>query len=265
VADDITTADDLYGLDPSEFVTARDALAKRLRSDGKREEAARIAKLRRPPAAAWALNQVARTQPDLVMAALQAGRALRDATEAALAGDPSGLRAATGVERAAGDEVIAAAAVHLGDAAPATQQRLSGTLRAAVVDDDVADALRQGVLTTDHEAPAFGFAAGLDVVAAPSPTRAPRSTGRTRRAPSDRSADTAAEAEEDRQAREAAKEEAAAQRRQATEHRRELARLERTAERAEREAATAEASAVEARRNADAARQALEEARGRFG
>jgi hypothetical protein len=263
VADDIT-ADDLYGLDPSEFVAARDALAKRVRSDGARDEAARIAKLRRPPAAAWALNQVARAQPDLVIAALQAGRALRDATEAALAGDPSGLRAATGVERTAGDEVIAAAAVHLGGAAPATQQRLAGTLRAAVVDDDVADALRRGVLTTDHEAPAFGFAAGLDVAAAPSPTRAARSPGGARRTPSDRSAAAATDPKEDRQARQAAKEEAAAQRRQATEHRRELARVERTAERAEREAADAEAAAVEARRNADAAQQALEEARGRF-
>ena len=70
--------DALYGLAPEEFVAARDALARRLRKEGRREEAAEVAARRRPSAAAWALNQVARQAPAVVEAALAAGRALRE-------------------------------------------------------------------------------------------------------------------------------------------------------------------------------------------
>jgi hypothetical protein len=58
--------DPLYAGPPEEFVAARDALAKRLRADGDRATAAEVAKLRRPTATAAALNQVARTVPDVL-------------------------------------------------------------------------------------------------------------------------------------------------------------------------------------------------------
>ena len=50
----------LYGLPLDEFTAERDAVAKRLRADGEREEAARIKKLRKPSVPAWAVNQAAR-------------------------------------------------------------------------------------------------------------------------------------------------------------------------------------------------------------
>src|SRR3954470_17666996 len=56
-------ADDLYGLALDEFIPARDALAKRLRADGRGEEAEDVAALRKPSVAAWAANQAVRTQP----------------------------------------------------------------------------------------------------------------------------------------------------------------------------------------------------------
>lgn len=257
--DDFTVADDLYRLDPGEFVAARDSLARRLRADGQRDEAARVAKLRRPSAAAWALNKAAREHPDVLEAALRAGRELRDATEAALGGDASGLRAASAAERAASDRLISAAASYLGGGAGAAQQRLAGTLRAAVIDDQVADELRRGVLSTDHESPAFGFATGVEL--GPPPARAPRDNvidGAT-----ERSATKRTDAKQDAAARKAAEREAAEERRRAAERRRELARLERTAERLERAAVAAEAAAADARASADAAQQELEEARRR--
>src|SRR3954451_21313497 len=55
--------DELYGLALDEFVPRRDALAKRLRADGRREEAAEVAALRKPSVAAWAANQAIRSQP----------------------------------------------------------------------------------------------------------------------------------------------------------------------------------------------------------
>ena len=47
-------ARDLYGLPLERFVPERTALGKALRSEGKREEAAAVAKLVKPSVAAWA-------------------------------------------------------------------------------------------------------------------------------------------------------------------------------------------------------------------
>lgn len=49
--DDPAVGDELYELDPAEFVAARNALATQLRAAGDREAAKVVAALRRPPAA----------------------------------------------------------------------------------------------------------------------------------------------------------------------------------------------------------------------
>lgn len=152
-------ADRLYAVPPEEFVAARNALAKELRSAGRRADAAVVAKLRRPTPAAWALDQVARTAPDLLEAALAAGAALREASDAVAAGGSADLRTATAEERAAATEVVRAAAEHLGRRADALRPVLLATLRAAALDDDVAAHLRRGTLAADVEQPGFGFGA----------------------------------------------------------------------------------------------------------
>src|SRR5919204_4290587 len=53
-------AETLYGLAPGEFTRERDALAKRLRGEGRREEAEAVKGLRSPTLPAWAANQLAR-------------------------------------------------------------------------------------------------------------------------------------------------------------------------------------------------------------
>jgi hypothetical protein len=168
----------LYERAPSEFVAARSELAKALRTSGDREGADEVAKLPRPTVPAWGLDQVARRAPDLIDALLQAGHALRDAMAAAVRGDATSLRAAEAAERAAADAVAdravgeaAAAGVALNDA---HRQRMTATLRAAVLDDGVAAQLRAGTLDSDHEAPPLGFDAGADVAhpaPRPKPTR----------------------------------------------------------------------------------------------
>jgi hypothetical protein len=257
VAEDIPGVADLYRLDPGEFVAARDALAKQLRGEGRRDAAAAVGKLRRPPTTAWALNRAAREHPELLDAALQAGHELREATEAALAGDAGGLRAATAAERAASDRLLTAAASYLGEVGGAAQQRMAATLRAAVIDDAVADELRRGVLATDHDPPAFGFAGDVEI--GPPPVRPSRQPAR--RSGVDRPA--SAPAKPDREAQRAAERDAVQQRRRVAEQRREVARLERSAARLARAADAAEAAAFEARAAADAAQRALDEARQR--
>lgn len=88
--------DALYGLPNEEFVAARDALAKQLRAQKRREEASEVAALRRPSQADWAVAQVVRSQPAPVRALWAAGDELIAAQDAVMAGegDPARLRAA---------------------------------------------------------------------------------------------------------------------------------------------------------------------------
>jgi hypothetical protein len=171
---------DLYRLDPEDFVAARNGLVKRLRATGARAEADLVAKLKRPPATAWALNQVAPERPELIDRVLAAGAGLRAAMEAAVAGDASGLRDAQRIERAAIGGALGAAVGRLGTKAnEAARQKMSDTLRAAILDESVAERLRTGTLDADHAAPGFGLdpstlpARRARQVEPVSPTRAP--------------------------------------------------------------------------------------------
>lgn len=160
---DVIDVSGLYTVDPDDFVAARNALVRRLRAGGDKAEAAEVAKMRRPPPSAWALNHVARSHPDLIERLGEAGAALRSATERAMGGDASSLRAARSAERAAVDAIVDQAADLLQrggrPGTEVTRQRMAATLRAAVVDDSIAEDLRHGTLTADHDAPGFGMEA----------------------------------------------------------------------------------------------------------
>ena len=138
--------DQLYGLPLEEFTPARDAAAKELRKAGDRETAARVAKLPKPSPAAWTANQVAREQPELIEALLDAGAALRAAQDAAVSGHGGrGLREATLAERGAVDAVMAAATAFKPGGRPLSRpmaDRLRTTLHAAAGDPALRDALR---------------------------------------------------------------------------------------------------------------------------
>src|SRR3954465_15780850 len=104
-------ADALYGLPLEQFVPERDALAKRLRAEKRREEADEIKALRKPSVAAWAVNQAVRSQPKAARALWDAGDALVAAQDDLLAGrgGPAGPRAAADGARAAVDGLLDAA------------------------------------------------------------------------------------------------------------------------------------------------------------
>ena len=165
--------DDLYRAHPSEFVAARDALAKKLRTDGEREDADRVKKLRRPSAAAWLLNLVALAQPKLLKEFAKASGDLEKAQARALEGKDEGAakwRAAAAREREAAEAVIDAAEEAAADAGrPATKQALDlvdGTLHAAAADPELRDRVVAGRLEREQSGASIG-AAGL--VAAPPP------------------------------------------------------------------------------------------------
>lgn len=157
--------DDLYALDPAEFTAARDALAKRLKAEGDKVAATEVKSLRRPTAAAWAVNQVARRHPELVEAVVDAGRRLVAAQETLLAGGGRDeLRAATAARRDAVAAAATKAAVAL--AGDAHRDAVHATFDAAATDEDAADAVRGGRLAKELDPPS-SFALLGDFTAPP--------------------------------------------------------------------------------------------------
>src|SRR5579859_3931397 len=104
-------ARELYGLPLERFVAERTALVRALRAEGRREEATRVAELAKPSVAAWAVNQLVRTQSRAIAALFEAGDALQRAQADVLAGQGSAtaLREASEAERGAVDALVAVA------------------------------------------------------------------------------------------------------------------------------------------------------------
>lgn len=162
MVDPFTTpgADDLYGLDPSEFTKARNRLAAEVKKAGDGETAEAIKKLARPTVVASAVNQVARQHPDRIEELLELGEQVRDTQAKVLeGGDPSALREATSARRSLVRELAALAAEMAGEN---HRQEATATIEAASAGGEAGAALRAGRLTRALE-PESGF--GIDGLA----------------------------------------------------------------------------------------------------
>lgn len=236
----------LYGLAPEEFTPARNGLAAELRGEGDSEAAAAVKALRKPTAAAWAVNQLVRAEPDLVEALLGAGGELRQAHRQAASGrGAEQLRAAAEAERAAVDALVARAAAVLGrPLTPALAESIRNSLRAASSDDEARDQVRGGTLTTELRPVGLGPIPGA--------ARAP-SAGREARA----------QAAEEKRSRKAAAAEEAALARELDAAVRALDRAEESYARAREAADTAAERMKDARKRMREARSALADAKRR--
>lgn len=144
------TADQLYALPPEQFTAARDAATRTLKAAGRTGEAGLVKALKKPTAAAWALNLLVREDRVQVDALLAVGDELRRA-QRALSGDQ--LRALFGqrrdvvravASRAAG---LAAAAGH--PLSPAGVDQVARSLDAALADPATAEVLLSGRVTAE--------------------------------------------------------------------------------------------------------------------
>jgi hypothetical protein len=170
--------DRLYGLPREDFVGERDALAKKLRADGRREEAAAVKALGKPTVAAWAANQAVRSQKKTARELWKAGDELSRAHEAVVAGKGSGakLREATERERAAVERLVDAARGLLsasgGDLSEATIERVRETLHAGAIDPAAREEVAGG-RSARERTPQGLFGGAADVFAVqPARTRA---------------------------------------------------------------------------------------------
>jgi len=69
----------LYAAGPEEFMALRTRLVATAKEEGDKAAAAEIGKLRKPSVAAWAVNLVARADPDVVEELVDLGGQMRDA------------------------------------------------------------------------------------------------------------------------------------------------------------------------------------------
>jgi hypothetical protein len=227
-----------------EFTSARNELAKSLRSDGEAEAADWVKSLRKPSRGAWLVNQLAARKAKEVGGLLEVGEELRAAQEEMLAGatDREKLREAARREQEAVDSLLRTADALGREHGVGAQilTRVGETLQAAAGDPELAEAIRRGRVTKEQRAASIGL---VGPASAPAPARKRRRD------------DTAAE----RRARQQqAKRRKEAERKLATAERkleRERAKLERAREAVEE----AEQRVHSAELDANAARRALDE------
>ncbi len=169
----------LYGLPLDEFTSARDESARRLRDEGRREDAAAVKALRKPSNPAWVVNRLAREHPGLIDDLLAAGRRLRDTQ---LSGAGGKLRDAMEEERVTLDRAMRNAeeiATHARLSTTATLQRVRETLHLAALDADVAADVKRGVLVREGRAAGFTGLAGFTAPPAPAEPAAKRAPAKS--------------------------------------------------------------------------------------
>lgn len=163
----VSNPHDLYGLPLERFVPERTALVRSLRDEGQREEAARVGKLPKPSIAAWAVNQLVRTQRRAISDLFEAGDALQKAQTDLLSGrsDGGALRTAADQERAAVEALMERAQGLLSseghELSQTTLDRVADTLHAAAVDEDVRSQVKEGCLQKELRHAGLGGAGAV--------------------------------------------------------------------------------------------------------
>ncbi|WP_285189362.1 hypothetical protein [Rhodococcus sp. MEB041] len=160
-------ADELYGLDPSDFVAARTDRQKQARSDGDKDLAKQIGALRKPTIVGWVLNVTVRDAEDDVTDLLDLGEALREAQQHLRegrrpAGRPSGatLRTLT-KQRQRAVRALANRAAKIAEdrghpIGEDVGREVTQSLNAALSDADIADEVRRGRMLGATEYSGFG-------------------------------------------------------------------------------------------------------------
>jgi hypothetical protein len=151
----------LYHGPLEEFTSARNQLAKSLRSDGDAATADEVKALKKPSRAAWLVNQLALRKAGEVAELLELGGELRAAQEEMLAGsaDREKLREVARREQAGVESLLRSAETIAGEHGVGDQilARVGETLQAAAGDPDLAEAIRRGMVTREQRAASVGL------------------------------------------------------------------------------------------------------------
>jgi hypothetical protein len=253
--------DRLYQLPLDEFTEARNALAKEVAKESKKE-AEEIRRLVKPPLPAWAVNQVYWHARPAYHALTASAAALRNAHAAALSGKHADLRAAGKAHEDASTAVLKAALTLLersgNPVTDATKQAISTTLHALTTSGDPPGRLARTLQPTGFE-----LLAGLPVSAASggraAPPAAPRPAPPTRVEPRTKDAARTKALAKAKEAVAAAGRAEKAAEQTAKRDEFEAARLTRDAERASQKLTDAKQALEEAQEAVAAAEQAFDD------
>ncbi len=157
--------DALFRLPLGEFTAARNALASRLKKEGRAEEADRVKGIQKPPATAWAVNQLQWQHPKVVDELITIGERFRKAQSAQLAGKAADLRQLLQERRNVLSTLMTRAEAILREsghaASPDATRRISTTLDALATWGRTPGAPAAGQLTDDLDPPGFEALAAL--------------------------------------------------------------------------------------------------------
>jgi hypothetical protein len=155
--------DALFQLSLAEFTGARNALAKRLKSEGWTLDAERVKALTKPSAPAWAVNQLYWQDPKAIERLLTLGERLRRAQTGQLKN--ADLRALLEEKKQMTRALLTKASAILDDAgqtaSPDTLRRVSATLESLAAWGDMEGVPEAGRLTADLDPPGFDTLAAL--------------------------------------------------------------------------------------------------------
>lgn len=165
---------ELYGLAPEEFMDARTRLGVDAKSGGDAGLVKAITSIRKPTAAAWALNQLVRQRPDELARLRVLASSLQDASEQR---DGAALRDLGRERTRLIDELVRATAEIASEAGAGLTTPVADQVRqtfvAALASPPAADAVTSGQLTRGLTYAGFGDVDLSEATAAPSPARRP--------------------------------------------------------------------------------------------
>jgi hypothetical protein len=155
--------DALFQLSLTEFTEARNALAKRLKNEGQTLDAERVKALAKPPAPAWAVNQLYWHDPKAIERLLTLGERLRKAQTGQLKN--ADLRALLGEKKQMTTVLQKRASTILEEAGQTpsadSMRRVSATLESLAAWGSTDGVPRAGRLTADLDPPGFDTLAVL--------------------------------------------------------------------------------------------------------
>ena len=159
---------ELYSADPDEFMRRRGELAAAAKKGGDTAAGKQITALRKPTRSAYAVNMLARADPDRIADLLDLGSQLRDAERSV---DAKLIRELTTRRRRLVDDLTRRAFDMIADGTPssAVRDEVVSTLTAALADQAVAEQIADGTLVKPARWEGFGFGGAPELSVVPGP------------------------------------------------------------------------------------------------
>jgi hypothetical protein len=165
---------ELYGLSPDDFLSARRGLAARAKADKETGLAKAIESIRKPTAAAWAINQLVRSRPDDVERLVELAAGLHEAQEKM---DGAAMKTLGRERTKLIDALVRSTAEVAKESGGALSMPVANQVRetfvAALATTAAAEAVGSGQLTRALSYAGFGDVDLSEATAAPAPARRP--------------------------------------------------------------------------------------------